>query len=296
MSITKESKYKQLLKSTRFYKNKLPEINEYVYTFIKGYQDMGIDCFINEYKADAFMSFRDASSSKKLRNIRKEVIKSRSYILLVTKVDKEKGFIDVEKRSIDLKDEKKYIDLINFYQKVFSVFLKLFIFDNIECTQDHVYTFLENTLWKQDPKLIRENLYLIHNNKDKVKIDYGLKGELGDKIFNKLLKIIPEPKCRMNIKLKINSLSVDAADDIKNVIKHFENKLKYRFKVVSAPLYECIYDIPIDGNDENINKNIIDNCSSIISNTEIQFSSLADELQLSQIFIKDNGSFYEIVQ
>ena len=112
MSITKESKYKQLLKSTRFYKNKLPEINEYVYTFIKGYQDMGIDCFINEYKADAFMSFRDASSSKKLRNIRKEVIKSRSYILLVTKVDKEKGFIDVEKRSIDLKDEKKYIDLI----------------------------------------------------------------------------------------------------------------------------------------------------------------------------------------
>ena len=30
MSITKESKYKQLLKSTRFYKNKLPEINEYV--------------------------------------------------------------------------------------------------------------------------------------------------------------------------------------------------------------------------------------------------------------------------
>lgn len=100
----------------------------------------------------------------------------------------------------------------------------------------------------------------------------------------------------MNIKLKINSLSVDAADDIKNVIKHFENKLKYRFKVVSAPLYECIYDIPIDGNDENINKNIIDNCSSIISNTEIQFSSLADELQLSQIFIKDNGSFYEIVQ
>ena len=132
MSITKESKYKQLLKSTRFYKNKLPEINEYVYTFIKGYQDMGIDCFINEYKADAFMSFRDASSSKKLRNIRKEVIKSRSYILLVTKVDKEKGFIDVEKRSIDLKDEKKYIDLINFYQKVFSVFLKLFIFNNIE--------------------------------------------------------------------------------------------------------------------------------------------------------------------
>ena len=75
---------------------------------------MGIDCSINEYKTDAFMSFKDASSSKKLRNIRKEVIKGRNYILVVTKVDRTKGFIDVEKRSIDKEIEKKYTDLINY--------------------------------------------------------------------------------------------------------------------------------------------------------------------------------------
>ena len=49
MSITKEGKYKQILKSTRFYKKKLPDINEFIYTYVKGYQDMGIDCYINEY-------------------------------------------------------------------------------------------------------------------------------------------------------------------------------------------------------------------------------------------------------
>ena len=178
MSITKEGKYKQILKSTRFYKKKLPDINEFIYTYVKGYQDMGINCYINEYKAEAFMSFRDASSSKKLRNIRKDVIKSRNYILMVTKVDKHKGFIDVEKRSIDSEDEKKYIDLINFYQKVFIVFIKSFVFNKIDCSQEDVYDFLEKTLWKQDPKNIRENLYLIHNSKDKVKDDYGLNNEL----------------------------------------------------------------------------------------------------------------------
>ena len=35
MSITKEGKYKQILKSTRFYKKKLPDINEFIYTYVK---------------------------------------------------------------------------------------------------------------------------------------------------------------------------------------------------------------------------------------------------------------------
>ena len=83
MSLTKEEKYKQIIHSTRFYKNKLPELNEYVMVFIKGFQDMGIDCYVNEYKSDAFMSFKDASSSKKLRNIRKQVVKNRNYILII---------------------------------------------------------------------------------------------------------------------------------------------------------------------------------------------------------------------
>jgi translation initiation factor 2 alpha subunit (eIF-2alpha) len=296
MSITKEGKYKQILKSTRFYKKKLPDINEFIYTYVKGYQDMGIDCYINEYKAEAFMSFRDASSSKKLRNIRKDVIKSRNYILMVTKVDKHKGFIDVEKRSIDSEDEKKYIDLINFYQKVFIVFIKSFVFNNIDCSQDDVYDFLQKTLWKQDPKNIRENLYLIHNSKDKVKDDYGLNDELGNIILKKLITIIPKPFCRMNIRLQINSLSVDASGDIKRAVEHFENKLDRKFKVTSAPLYECKYDIPINGEDEDTNKAIIEKCQNTISNTETKFTELVNELDFDSFYIKDSGSFHEIIQ
>ena len=54
----------------------------------------------------------------------------------------------------------------------------------------------------------------------------------------------------------------------------------YRFKVVSAPLYECIYDIPINGNDENINKNIIDNCGDYVN---------IKDLNELEIFFKEEG-------
>ena len=52
------------------------------------------------------MSFKDASSSRKLRVIRREVHKNKKYILTAIKVDAE-NFIDVEKRNIDENEHKK---------------------------------------------------------------------------------------------------------------------------------------------------------------------------------------------
>lgn len=239
MSVTKEEKYKKIINSTRFYKKIIPDINEVVLVYIKGYQDMGIDCFINEYKTNAFMSFADASSSKKLRNIRKQVIKNRSYILITTKINSDKGFIDVEKRSIDKDQELEYTNLINFYQKVFTFFVKAYVFNNIDCSQEDVYTFLDNTLWKQDSKKIKENMYKIHTDPELVKEQYNLYGDLGESIFKNLIETIPEPKCSVVLKLQINSLALDAVGDIKIATDELSEITGKPFKVTSTPLYTC---------------------------------------------------------
>ena len=239
MSLTKEEKYKQIINSTRFYKNKFPDINEFVLVYIKGYHDMGIDCFINEYKTEAFMSFADASSSKKLRNIRKQVIKNRSYILIITKINLEKGFIDVEKRSIDKEQELEYTNLINFYQKVFTFFVKAYVFDNIDCSQEDVYNFLDSTLWAQDSKKIKENMYKIHTSPELVKEQYNLYGDLGESIFKNLTETIPEPKCSVVLKLQINSLALDAVSDIKIATDELSEITGNPFRVTSVPLYSC---------------------------------------------------------
>ncbi len=239
MSISKEDKYKIILNKTRFYKNELPTIDEYLLVHIKEYQPMGISCFINEYKKDAFMSFKDASSSKKLKNIRKEVTKGNNYILITTKVDNNKGFIDVEKRSIDDKDEKYYTNLINFYQRIFNVFLKSFVFDNLNCSQSDVYNFLDNTLWKENPKNIKDIMLQIHSNPKLVKDKYNLNNTIGNKIINSLCKLIPSPKCKINITLKINSLSISAINDIKECINELSHLVGHNFIATSAPLYTC---------------------------------------------------------
>ena len=238
-TVSKEERYKVLLKSTRFYKKTLPDEEEYVQVLVKEFQDVGIDCYINEYKKRAFMSYKDASSSKKLRNIKKEVTKNHTYILITTSVDPVKEFIDVEKRSIDKSEESTYTKLIVFYQRVFTVFIKTFIFNNPDCSQEELYAFLDNTLWREDPKLIQTNMLNIHTDLPSIIDKYNIKGDLAEEIINNLLEIIPRPKYKYTIKLQVNSLSLRASEDIKETLIHLNTLLDAEFKVDSAPHYIC---------------------------------------------------------
>ena len=236
---TTEQKYREFLNTTRFYKKKLPDKDEYVKAYVKEFQEVGIYCYLNEYKLCAFMSYKDASSSKKLRNIKKEITKNKNYILITSSVDYEKNFIDVEKRSIDKKDESEYNSLIVFYQKVFNIFLKTFVFHDPLCNQEELYDFLENTLWKEDPKLIKKNMLNLHVDLEDVIKKYNLIGTIGNNIVNSLKDIIPCPKHKYEITLKINSLSINASSDIKENLMNLNNKINGEFMVDSAPIYKC---------------------------------------------------------
>ena len=249
--LSKEEIYKNMSKNLRFYRKELPEKDEPVYAFIKNFSDMGIDCYLTEYKKDAFMSFKDASSSRKLKNIKKEVIKNRNYVLTAINIDNKKGFIDVDKRTMDKDIEAKYTDLVLFYQKIFNIFTKIFIFNNLNSNLDDVYNFLEKTLWKTKPEDVMKNMLGIHQNTRLIQDIYNLNDNIGKQIVNNLLKSISKPLLKKTIRLKINSLSLNASEDIKNILLILGNKLDCTFVIDSVPIYSTTL---IDEYDTNIDQ------------------------------------------
>ena len=230
--LSKEEIYKKMSKNLRFYRKELPEKDEPVYAFIKNFSDMGIDCYLTEYKKDAFMSFKDASSSRKLKNIKKEVIKNRNYVLTAINIDNKKGFIDVDKRTMDKDIEAKYTDLVLFYQKIFN-------------------NFLEKTLWKTKPEDVMKNMLGIHQNTRLIQDIYNLNDNIGKQIVKNLLKSISKPLLKKTIRLKINSLSLNASEDIKNILLILGNKLDCTFVIDSVPIYSTTL---IDEYDTNIDQ------------------------------------------
>ena len=111
--------YKECLAKIRFYKRELPYIGEMVSSEIMDYSEIGITVFLKEYKKEAFMSYNESSSSsKRIKTIKRQLTENKYNILNVQEVDYTKGFIDVSKRTVNEKEQKSYIKLINKYELI----------------------------------------------------------------------------------------------------------------------------------------------------------------------------------
>ena len=232
-------KFKNLMKTLRYYEKKIPLVDDYVLATITKYTDAGIFCFLDEYKAEAFMSFKDASSSRKLRVIRREVHKNKKYILTAIKVDEKKNFIDVEKRTINETEQVEMMKIVNFYSKIFNIFVKTFIINNQSSLVSDVYHFLSETLWRYDKKQIKEILYKLHTETEFVIDKFSLKNKIGNDIITELKQNLDKPYYENILTLKINSISLNAIQDIKDFLKICTNEFKVEFRSKSSPYYSC---------------------------------------------------------
>lgn len=268
----------KIIKSLRYYEKEYPENNEYVMVKIKKFTDIGIFCKLIEYNKEALLSFKDASSSKRLKTIKKQIDKKKNMIVAVLNVDNEKGFIDVEKRSIDKDEEEKFIDLIKFYFRIFNIFVKRFLLHNNDSNEfmneSNVYDFLKKTLWLQNPKNIKSNMSCIHTNLNKVLEQYNLtdKNNINIDIIDDIKNIIPIPVCKIYIQFKINSLSLYAYEDIKTFTSNVEKKLETNIIVETPPYYSCLIKKKYDNNYDlvDIKKEYNENVNKIIKNNPIE--------------------------
>ena len=231
-----DNKYKELISKLKFYDKEYPTKDEFVLAKIINYEEQGICCYLNEYKAEAMLSFKDASSSKRLKNIKKQVKKGKSYILSVLLVDENKGFIDVEKRNIENKDEVEYEELIQFYERVFNIFVKAYYINNPNCDVNDVKCFLKNTIWRQDPKEIKNNLKNIHVEPEKVKKLYNI-DYIESNIFTDLLTNIKKPSYKHAIFIEVKCIDLEACTIIKEFFDKLGNHLDIEFKTHNVPVY-----------------------------------------------------------
>ena len=266
----------KIIKHLRYYEKEYPENNEYVMVKIKKFTDIGIFCKLIEYNKDALLSFKDASSSKRLKTIKKQIDKKKNMIVTVLNVDSEKGFIDVEKRSIDKDEEEKFIDLIKFYNRIFNIFVKRFLLhNNHEFTNEsNVYDFLKKTLWIQNPKNIKTNMSCIHTNLNNILKQYNLtdKNKINIDIINDIKNIIPIPICKIYIQFKINSLSLFAYEDIKTFINKLEKNLETNIIVETPPYYSCSIEKKYSNKSDlvDLKKEYKENVDKIIKNNLIE--------------------------
>lgn len=90
--------------SCRFYENQYPEVEEVVIVNVKNIAEMGAYVSLLEYEGIEGMILLSELSRRRIRSIPKLIRVGKNEAVMVLRVDKEKGYIDLSKRRVSAED------------------------------------------------------------------------------------------------------------------------------------------------------------------------------------------------
>ncbi|KEZ41204.1 hypothetical protein SAPIO_CDS7289 [Scedosporium apiospermum] len=109
------------LTNCRFYEEKYPEIDSFVMVNVKQIAEMGAYVKLLEYDNIDGMILLSELSRRRIRSIQKLIRVGRNEVVVVLRVDKEKGYIDLSKRRVSTEDVIKCEERYNKGKMVHSI-------------------------------------------------------------------------------------------------------------------------------------------------------------------------------
>jgi len=112
---------KERVGECRFYENKFPEVDDLVIVEVKSIEEMGAYVTLKEYGDIEGMILLSELSRRRIRSVNKIIRVGRLEVVVVLRVDKEKGYIDLSKRRVSEEDIAKADEKYNKAKAVHSI-------------------------------------------------------------------------------------------------------------------------------------------------------------------------------
>ncbi|KAK9379004.1 translation initiation factor 2, alpha subunit [Kockiozyma suomiensis] len=109
------------LSNCRYYENKYPEVDDLVVVNVRQIAEMGAYVKLLEYDNIEGMILLSELSRRRIRSIQKLIRVGRNEVVVVLRVDKEKGYIDLSKRRVSAEDVIKCEEKFNKSKAVHSI-------------------------------------------------------------------------------------------------------------------------------------------------------------------------------
>ena len=219
----------------RFYKKKLPDIDEHVNCIVKQIDENCIFLHILEYNINVLVPFKDLNEcrGKKAKyKIAKKYKTNTSHVFYVTNIDKE---LEISNRGVDEDTIKDFNSKYNNRKFVINI-LKDFLNNLNLKDEDSFLEYANKTIWKE--------------------------------IFIKYVNhSINDIKYILDIEMQMFSVDIEGINVIKEILIHMENicpEIKKDIRLIHAPIYK----ISMENKDLDILKYYLSEHTKIISNIE----------------------------
>lgn len=220
------------------YENKFPEQDELVMVNVKQIADMGAYVHLLEYNDIEGMILLSELSRRRIRSIQKLIRVGRNEVVVVLRVDQDKGYIDLSKRRVSAEDVQKCEERFNKSKSVHSIMRH--VAEKLDMSLEELYVKVAWPLYKKYGHAY-DAFKIAINEPEKVFEGMNIEPLIYEKLlFNIRQRMTPQP-VKIRSDLELTCFTYEGIDALVEALKAGEamstNEIEIKIKLVAAPLY-----------------------------------------------------------
>ncbi|KAM0563334.1 hypothetical protein ACHAPJ_001052 [Fusarium lateritium] len=226
------------LTNCRFYEEKYPEIDSFVMVNVKQIAEMGAYVKLLEYDNIDGMILLSELSRRRIRSIQKLIRVGRNEVVVVLRVDKEKGYIDLSKRRVSPEDIVKCEERYNKSKMVHSVMRHV-----AKQTQVPIENLYETIAWPLNKRYGHAiDAFKLSITNPEVWNDITFPSEVVSEELKTYIskRLTPQPT-KVRADIEVTCFGYEGIDAVKTALRTAEanntEDTQVKVKLVSPPLY-----------------------------------------------------------
>ncbi|CAG8530483.1 15376_t:CDS:2 [Cetraspora pellucida] len=225
----------------RMYEAKYPEVDDLVMVNVRQIAEMGAYVKLLEYDNIEGMILLSELSRRRIRSIQKLIRVGRNEVVVVLRVDKEKGYIDLSKRRVSPEDVAKAEEKFNKSKAVHSIMRHVAEKQNL--VLENLYKQIGWPLYKKYGHAY-EAFKLAITEPEKIFEGIDISKEISDELLNNIKRrLTPQPN-KIRADIEVTCFGYDGIDAIRSALRAGEacetDDMSIKVKLVAPPLYVMI--------------------------------------------------------
>ncbi|KAG4301736.1 hypothetical protein PCANB_001670 [Pneumocystis canis] len=229
----------------RFYENKYPDVDDLVMVNVKQIQEMGAYVQLLEYNNIEGMILLSELSRRRIRSIQKLIRIGRNEVVVVLRVDKEKGYIDLSKRRVSPEDIIKCEDKFNKSKAVHSILRNVSEKNNIPL--EELYTTIGWPLYKKYGHAYDAFKFAIVNSDSVFEKLFHQNPQVIQDLITQITRRLAPQAVKIRADVEVTCFEYDGINAVKRALKAAEGKdskdALIKVKLVAPPLYVVITNV-----------------------------------------------------
>jgi translation initiation factor 2 subunit 1 len=222
----------------RMYANKFPEADDLVIVQVKLVAEMGAYVSLLEYNNIEGMILLSELSRRRIRSINKLIRVGRTEIVVVMRVDQEKGYIDLSKRRVSPEDIAKCEEKYNKSKAVHSIMRH--VSETCKIRLEELYAKFGWDLYTRFGHAY-DAFKLMITDADRVLAPYELPAEVKETLLSNISRRLTPQPIKLRADLEVTCFQYQGIDAIKEALKAGEaigtEEMPIKIKLVAPPLY-----------------------------------------------------------